>query len=108
MLNQNEIMKYRLMTKFFSGFSDYSRLVIFGLLIEGEKTVGELVEATGFSQSKVSNHLKCLRDTNLVETQQEGKFVKYMIRDEKIRNILEIADQCIMQQTKEQWECMKY
>ncbi|PKM68543.1 MAG: transcriptional regulator [Firmicutes bacterium HGW-Firmicutes-2] len=108
MLDKNEIMKYRMMNKFFSGFSDYSRMVIFGLLSEGDKTVSELVEETGFSQSKISNHLKCLRDTNLVDTIQNGKFVIYSIKDEKIKKILELADECITKQTQEQYNCLKY
>lgn len=107
-MDQKLIMKYRLMNKFFSGFSDYSRLAIFGLLLEGDKTVTELIDASGFSQSKVSNHLKCLRETNLVNASQEGKYVVYSIKDEKIKQILQLADACIAQQTEEQWNCMQY
>ncbi|WZL81225.1 metalloregulator ArsR/SmtB family transcription factor [Vallitaleaceae bacterium 9-2] len=107
-MDQNTIMKYRMMNKFFNGFSDYSRLIIFALLLDGEKTVTEIIEASGFSQSKVSNHLKCLRETNLVNSNQEGKYVVYSIKDEKIKQILELADACITQQTEEQWNCMQY
>lgn len=54
--------KSRLKAKLFRGFGDPSRLSILDALRNGPLTVSELIEATGLSQSNVSNHLGCLRD----------------------------------------------
>jgi len=64
------------------GGSDPSRLSILDALHTGALTVGEIVEATGLTQSNVSNHLACLRDCGLVIAEQQGRqlvrlFVSY-------------------------------
>lgn len=70
-LNENLTLNQMLLTaqaqltslkaKLFRGFSDSSRLAILEVLRSGSRTVGEIVEATGLTQSNASNHLGCLR-----------------------------------------------
>ena len=55
-----------LQAKLFRGFADSSRLSILEALREGERTVSDIVQTTGFTQPNVSNHLSCLRDCGLV------------------------------------------
>ncbi len=107
-LSNEDIMRLRLVSKFFKGFADYSRLCIFQSLMDGEKTVTEIIDYTGFSQSKISNHLKCLRESDLVEARQDGKFIYYEIKDEKIKTILSIATEVIKDVSEEKLNCMKY
>ncbi|MDF2547827.1 MAG: transcriptional regulator, ArsR family [Anaerosolibacter sp.] len=106
-LGNEEIMRLKLVSKFFKGFADYSRLCIFQSLMDGEKTVTEIIDYTGFSQSKISNHLKCLRESDLVEARQDGKFIYYEIKDEKIKTILGIAAEVIKDVSEEKLNCMK-
>ncbi len=78
--------------KFFHGLSDLTRLRIVELLLdEGEKNVGELVAALGQPQSRVSNHLACLRWCGYVDSRREGKFVYYRVSDPRVRQLLELA-----------------
>lgn len=49
------------MAKLFRGFSEPTRLQVLMELGDGERTVSELVSATGASQPSVSMHLACLR-----------------------------------------------
>lgn len=107
-LDQEGILRLKLISKFFKGFADYSRLCIFESLMEGEKTVTEIIEFTGFSQSKISNHLKCLRESDLVEARQEGKFIYYSMKDEKIKIILQLAKEIMKDISEEKLNCMKY
>ncbi len=106
--SKNQIMKLKLMSKFFKGFADYNRLFIFECLLEGEKTVSEIVKKTGFSQSKVSNHLKCLRECERVTTNKEGKYILYNIADDRIKEIISLSKDLIENQTEEKYNCMKY
>ena len=46
--------------------SDETRLRILGLLEISELSVGELVRALEMQQSRVSNHLRVLRDAHLL------------------------------------------
>ncbi len=78
--------------KFFHGLSDLTRLRIVELLLdEGEKNVGELVSILGQPQSRVSNHLACLRWCGYVDSRREGKFVYYRVSDPRVRQLLELA-----------------
>lgn len=56
-----------------------TRLRILALLTEGELAVGELAQALGQSQPRVSRHLKLLTDAGLVERAPEGAWVFYRL-----------------------------
>ncbi len=77
--------------KFFHGLSDLTRLRIVELLLEGEKNVTELVAALSQPQSRVSNHLACLRWCGYVDSRREGKFVYYRVADPRVRELLALA-----------------
>jgi ArsR family transcriptional regulator, cadmium/lead-responsive transcriptional repressor len=84
-----------LKVKMFRGFSDSSRLSILNILRDGPKKVNEIVEATGLTQSNVSNHLSCLRCCDLVVRQQQGRFVYYQLSDARIAKLLDLADELL-------------
>ncbi len=102
------LTKIRLLSKLFKGFADYSRLLIFFSLIEGEKSVGELVEETGLSQSGISNHLKCLKECDLLVDRQESKYVYYRIKDDRAKQIITLSEGIMMDISEEKYNCMKY
>lgn len=77
--------------RFFRVLGDPTRLALLGLLLEGPHTVSELVEATGLTQSRVSNHLACLRWCQFVETQRRGRQVVYSIGDRRVGELLASA-----------------
>lgn len=107
-LSKEEIMRLKLISKVFKGFADYNRLCIFQCLLEGEKTVSEIVQYTSFSQSKISNHLKCLRESDLVKVRQEGKYIYYSIMDERIKTILMLTKDLVKDISEEKLNCMNY
>ncbi len=78
--------------KLFRGFSDESRLSILESLRDGPRNVSDIVEETGLGQSNVSNHLACLLDCGLVTREPRGRFVFYGLRDARVAELLEIAD----------------
>jgi DNA-binding transcriptional ArsR family regulator len=78
--------------KFFHGLSDLTRMRIVELLLdEGEQNVSELVEVLGQPQSRISNHLACLRWCGYVESRRDGKFIYYRVADPRVRQILDLA-----------------
>jgi ArsR family transcriptional regulator, cadmium/lead-responsive transcriptional repressor len=79
------------MAKYFRAFGDPTRLRIMQLLGTAEMSVGELVEATGQSQPKVSNHLACLRWCGFVVSRREHRCVYYTIADARVVEMLELA-----------------
>jgi len=80
-----------LLSSYFRAFADPTRVRILELLTERERSVGELVAATGQSQPNVSNHLKCLRWCGFVVTRREHRSVYYAIADERVTALLQLA-----------------
>lgn len=64
------------------------RLLILCALAEGEKSVGQIEEACGASQSAVSQFLKAMRLEGLVEARRDGKQVFYKIKDDKLYKLM--------------------
>jgi DNA-binding transcriptional ArsR family regulator len=78
--------------KFFHGLSDLTRIRIVELLLdEGEKNVSELVTILGQPQSRISNHLACLRWCGYVDSRREGKYIFYRVSDPRVRQLLTLA-----------------
>ncbi|ABW18652.1 ArsR/SmtB family transcription factor [Alkaliphilus oremlandii] len=108
LLKKEEIASLRLTSKLLKGFADYSRLCIFEVLKDGERTVSEIVEITGMSQSSISNHLKCLRECDLVNDRQEGKYIYYSISNNKVNDIINLAREIIKETSEEKYRCLNY
>lgn len=97
-----------LKAKLFRGFGDPSRLKILETLRDGSLTVGEIVAATGLSQSNASNHLGCLRDCGLVVAEQNGRFVTYHLSDDRVGDILTLAESLLADVARGVYECTRY
>lgn len=67
--------------KLFKILSEEARLRLLSILMDGGRTVGELVEASGLKQGNVSKHLKILLDADLVKRKKEGNYVRYSIAE---------------------------
>ena len=77
--------------RFFRGLGDPTRVRILEHLLEGEKSVGEIVECLDAPQSSVSMHLGCLRWCGYVSARKEGRHVYYQVTDARVREILRLA-----------------
>ncbi len=100
--------KLKLKAKFFRGFADPTRLAILESLRNTEKTVTEIVQETGQSQSNVSNHLSCLLECGLLKNRRDGKNIHYSIRNAKVKNLLESSDIVLSEVYREIFECTRY
>ena len=56
---------------------------------EGELSVGDLVAGAGVSQPAVSQHLAVLRQAGLVSERREGRFVRYAVRPEGLKPLVD-------------------
>jgi len=86
LVEQNELASA--MARFFRVLGDPTRLKIIELLLQREHSVTELAEATGLSQSRISNHLACLRWCKFVETERQSRRILYRVADPGIRTLL--------------------
>jgi DNA-binding transcriptional ArsR family regulator len=65
------------------------RLMVMCHLMDGEKSVGELLDLSTLSQSALSQHLSKLRDHNVVATQRRGQNIHYSIASEEAQVLIE-------------------
>ena len=96
-----------LKAKLFRGFSDPSRLAILEALRGAPRSVTDLVEITGLTQSNASNHLSCLFDCGLVAREQKGRFVFYRLSEERVGVLLRSADELLAEVAKKVFECTR-
>lgn len=63
----------------FHALSDETRLEILGKLGSGERCVCDLTDALASAQSRLSFHLKVLKDAGVVSDRKQGRWVYYRL-----------------------------
>jgi ArsR family transcriptional regulator, arsenate/arsenite/antimonite-responsive transcriptional repressor len=87
------LRKHRVKTaELFHALADETRLEILDRLKDGERCVCELTDALQAGQSRLSFHLKVLKDAGLIDDRPEGRWVYYSIN----REALEDLGECVM------------
>lgn len=69
------------------------RLLILSYLLNGQKTVSELVQSTGISQSQISQFLIRMKFEGLVVSERNGKYQVYSIIDERLAHLMNTIQQ---------------
>jgi DNA-binding transcriptional ArsR family regulator len=79
-----------LIAKCFRALGEPMRLRLLNLLMEGECTVGQLVEASGSGQANVSKHLAVLREAGMIGMRKEGLTTRCYIADPIVNELCEM------------------
>lgn len=82
-------MLERVAEQFFA-LGEPSRLRLMNLLFDGERSVGELVEASGLSLANVSKHLGLLHRAGWVTRRKDGVSVRYGLADARTVALCEL------------------
>ena len=78
-------------TQLFHALSDETRLAVVEMLHDGERCVCDLQDALDVAQSRLSFHLKVLKDAGLVTDRKEGRWVHYALNTETFAELSSIA-----------------
>ena len=62
-----------------NALADEARVEIVARLLDGEKCVCDLTDALATGQSRLSYHLKVLKDAGLVTDRREGRWMYYTL-----------------------------
>jgi ubiquinone/menaquinone biosynthesis C-methylase UbiE len=88
----------------FAALADPTRLRILALLRAMELSVGELAQALGQSQPRVSRHVKILADAGIAERRKEGSWVFLGLADQaRIGPLLAAIDAWAAQNGEDHW-----
>lgn len=71
--------------------ADETRLNILDRLKEGERCVCELTDALQTGQSRLSFHLKVLKDAGLVHDRREGRWIYYIINSDAVEELEDLV-----------------
>src|ERR687894_356578 len=78
-------------TRLFHALSDPTRLSIVERLRNGERCVCDLTDALDAAQSRLSFHLKVLKDAGIVRDRRDGRWVHYELDAAAFSEIEELA-----------------
>jgi len=78
-------------SKIFSLLGDESRMKIILALSKGELCVYHICEITGAKQSATSQHLRKLKDNNIVKSRKDGNLVLYSLADTHVSEIVNLT-----------------
>jgi ArsR family transcriptional regulator, arsenate/arsenite/antimonite-responsive transcriptional repressor len=76
----------------FHALSDRTRLSILHRLRFGERCVCDLTDALDAAQSRLSFHLKVLKDAGLVSDRREGRWTYYTLSPEAFTELAEMVE----------------
>ena len=102
----DELDRPEVLATFFAGLSDPTRVRILELLALRPHTVTELVEAIGLAQGRVSSHLSCLRWCGYVEASVEGRYNRYRLVDERVREIIRLGEAIVRDNAERLTSCL--
>ena len=75
----------------FHALSDETRLAVLEMLRDGERCVCDLTEALDAGQSRLSFHLKVLKDAKLVTDRREGRWAYYALAPDAFAQLEEFV-----------------
>lgn len=75
----------------FHALSDATRLGILDMLKDGERCVCELQDELDAAQSRLSFHLRVLKDAGVVTDRKEGRWMYYKITPEALAEVHDLA-----------------
>lgn len=89
-----------LMAEKFRMLADPTRLAILRSLMDGEKSVSQVIVETGRNQANVSKHLRMLADAGLVARRKEGLQVFYTLSDPLVERLCRLVCETIVEETR--------
>jgi DNA-binding transcriptional ArsR family regulator len=98
---------FRLQAAISKTMANALRVAILYYLKSGEKTVNELADLVGASQSNVSQHLALLRQRDLVTTRKIGSSVYYSVASPKISQACDMIREVLWEQLRQKHDLVK-
>lgn len=72
----------------FKVFADTTRIKILYALMDSERSVSDIADIVGATQSAVSHQLRVLKQARLVKFQRDGKNIIYSLSDNHVYTVL--------------------
>ena len=87
----NDIDIFSDVSNFFKVIGDLTRIKILYALDNNEMCVCDIASTLNMSNSLISHQLKVLKDNKIVKYRKQGKEVYYLLVDDHVKDIIDIA-----------------
>jgi len=101
-----DLERSEVLATFFQALADRTRVRILELLAEQPMTVSELVSALGVAQGRISSHLTCLRWCGYVRGEVDGRFNRYTLVDDRVREIIRLGESIVVDNADRLTSCL--
>ncbi|MBC8416247.1 MAG: winged helix-turn-helix transcriptional regulator [Candidatus Cloacimonetes bacterium] len=72
----------------FKSLSDINRRKIISLLRKKDMTAGEIAGHFNISKPSISEHLKILKNANLISSEKNGQFITYFLNSSILEDVI--------------------
>jgi DNA-binding transcriptional ArsR family regulator len=93
---------FELQADLYQTMANPKRLAIVELLSHGEQSVGAIAETINSSVSAVSQHLRNMKDKNVVSTRKDGQTVYYRLKNPKIIEGCHLVREILLEEMESQ------
>lgn len=76
------------LARFIKVLGDANRLAIIHAVGQSSRSVSEIIEKTGLSQTLVSFHLRVMREKGIVTTRRDGPFIYYRLTAPELYDLI--------------------
>jgi len=76
------------LAQFIKVLGDANRLAILHTIGKSSRSVTEIIEETGLSQTLVSFHLRIMREKKIVTTRRDGPFIYYSLTAPELYDLI--------------------
>jgi ArsR family transcriptional regulator, virulence genes transcriptional regulator len=95
---------YNLQAEISKTLANPIRLAILHNLRDNEKSVNELTEILGISQSNLSQHLALMRQKGILKTRKQGTSIYYSVTNAKINQACDMVRAVLLDQLNQKHE----
>ena len=95
---------YNLQAEISKTLANPIRLAILHNLRDSEKSVNELTEILGISQSNLSQHLALMRQKGILKTRKQGTSIYYSVTNPKINQACDMVRAVLLDQLNQRHE----
>ena len=74
--------------KVFKALADANRRKIISLLKQKDMTAGEIAEHFEISKPSISEHLKILKNADLIASERDGQYIRYFLNTSIIEEVI--------------------
>ncbi|WP_273726112.1 helix-turn-helix transcriptional regulator [Brucella gallinifaecis] len=89
-INQEMPARADIVANFLKGLANPHRLLILCELVNGEKSVTDLINATGIAQTSMSQHLNKLKDEGILSYRREHRLLFYKIEHPAVIEVMAV------------------